>query len=300
VSPNTYDHWLEHYYSDILGELDERCRTEPLDYEWFRDLDDDLWTVLLSREYAVFPNLRRALPGLPPASLQREWNGLSGMDLARQSAHFYGKLKRLYSRWGPVRLSEATVLDFGCGWGRLIRFIARDVAPEALYGCDPYAGILTICKQTRVPGRLRPIPYGTESLPYTDRFDLVFAFSVFTHLSEDAHVAALNAIYETLGGGGILIATVRPPIYARHELHAALRRSSAVRALERDQPAYLFVPHKEQPSGGDVTFGEAVVNLPYVLERWNEQFKLVEVGLLVDDPYQVVLTLRKRSTVPMS
>jgi SAM-dependent methyltransferase len=127
-----------------------------------------------------------------------------------------------------------------------------------------------VCERTGVPGWLAPIPYVSESLPFDDRFDPVYAFSVFTHLSEPTHLALLRAIHAGLADGGLLVATIRPPAYARNGVHEA------------------------QPSGGEVTFGEAVVNLPYVRERWGELFELLDVGLMLDDIYQVVLTLRRR------
>lgn len=290
-----YDSWLSHYYADLLGDLDARCRRpDALDYAWFRELDDDLWTILLSREYSLYPNLRRALPDLPEREVQETWNGRSGIALASQSAEFYKKLKLLHGRHGSVPLARAVVLDFGCGWGRLIRFLARDVAPGSLCGCDPYAGILDVCERTRVPGRLAPIPYVSESLPFDDRFDLVYAFSVFTHLSEATHLASLRAIHAGLAEGGVLIATIRPPAYVSEGLHGAHPRASAAKRLERGKPAYMFAAHDIQPSGEEVTFGETVVNLPYVRERWSELFELLEVSLMLDDIYQVVLTLRRR------
>jgi SAM-dependent methyltransferase len=290
-----YDSWLSHYYADLLGDLDASCRRrEALDYARFRELDDDLWTILLSKEYSLYPNLRRALPDLPERDVQETWNGRSGIELASQSVDFYKKLKLLHGRHGSVPLSRAVVLDFGCGWGRLTRFLARDVAPGSLCGCDPYPEILDVCERTRVPARLAPVPYVSDSLPFTDRFDLVYAFSVFTHLSEATHLAALQAIHGGLAERGLVIATIRPPAYVREGLHGALPRASAAKRLERGKPAYLFAAHDIQPSGGKVTFGEAVVNMAYVRERWGELFELLEVSLMLDDIYQVVLTLRRR------
>jgi SAM-dependent methyltransferase len=276
-----HDSWLSHYYADVLGDLDARCRGEDVDYAWFRGLDDDLWTILLSKEYSLYPDLRRALPDLPDRKVQEMWNGRSGIELAAQSARFYRKLKDLHGRHGSVPLSSAAVLDFGCGWGRLMRFLARDVGPGRLCGCDPYPGILDECRRAGVPGRVSPIPYVPESLPFDDRFDLVYAFSVFTHLSEATHLAALRAIHAGLAEGGLLVATIRPPAYVGQR-------------LERGRPAYLFEAHDPQPSGGEVTFGEAVVSFPYVRDRWNELFELLEVGLMLDDMHQVVLALRRR------
>jgi SAM-dependent methyltransferase len=285
-----FDSWLRHYYSEVLENLDARCRREPIDYRWFRDLDDDLWTILLHKEYTLYPHLRAAFPDLPPQDVQEEWNGRSGMELARQSAGFYRKLRLLQGRYGEVPLPAARVLDFGCGWGRLTRFLARDVASGALFGCDPYPGILGVCERTRVPAHIAAIDYVADSLPFEERFDLIFAFSVFTHLSEQTHLACLRAIHAGLVPGGLLVATIRPPAYADDGMHAALPRYG----LLRRRPGYLFGAHADQPSGDRVTYGEAVIDLSYVRERWSELFELLDVSLLLDDIYQVVLTLRRR------
>jgi SAM-dependent methyltransferase len=286
----SYDGWLRDYYGAELDAVEQRlARGEPLDYAWFRDLDDDLWAILLSHEYGAYPALRAALPALPEPELQETWNGRSGLPLATQSAAFYYKLRALWSRHGRVALADATVLDFGCGWGRLLRLLARDVAPERLFGCDPYAGILGVCARTRVPGRLEQIAYTPSALPFSERFDLVYAFSVFTHLAEDTQLACLRAIHAGLTDDGLLIATIRPAAYVD-----LLPRTRGARKLRGDKPAYLFVAHDSQPSGDEVTYGEAVLNLPYVRDRWGEWFELLEVSLLLDDMHQVVLTLRRR------
>jgi SAM-dependent methyltransferase len=188
------------------------------------------------------------------------------------------------------------VLDFGCGWGRLTRFLARDVASGRLFGCDPYPGILDVCARPGVPGELAPIAYVPDSLPFDERFDLVYAFSVFTHLSEQTHEAALRAIHGGLGPGGLLVTTIRPPAYVEDGRHPAVPRSFRVKSLRRRKPVYLFTAHDAQPSGGEVTFGEAVINLPYVRQRWASLFELLEISLMVDDIYQVTLTLRRRES----
>jgi hypothetical protein len=41
-------------------------------------------------------------------------------------------------------------------------------------------------------------------------------------------------------------------------------------------------------------YGETVISLPYVRERWSEQFELLDVALLTEDMHQVVVTLRRR------
>ena len=34
--------------------------------------------------------------------------------------------------------------------------------------------------------------------------------------------------------------------------------------------------------------------MPYIRERWSELFELIDVGFLIGDLYQVMITLRRR------
>ena len=62
----------------------------------FRDLDDDLWALLLTRGYYVNPNIHSLLPSMPDPALQELWNGTSGVALASQGNAFYRKLRDLH------------------------------------------------------------------------------------------------------------------------------------------------------------------------------------------------------------
>jgi SAM-dependent methyltransferase len=297
----TYDPWLADLYADTLGPIDAACADLEPGGEalgLFRDLDDDLWAVLLSGEYDVYPNIRAALPRAPDISIQARWNGWTGTKLLNESKAFYRRVRALNAAYSPRGLSDSKVLDFGCGWGRLTRFLGRDVAPGALFACDPVQEILDVCRETGVPARLARCDFVPERLPFEARFDLVFAFSVFTHLSEEAHEACLRAIHAAMEPGGLLIVTVRPPAYLEY-CEAMRPLIGSLGDIRPDEPRYLFVPHPAEPDHpqfheGQMTYGETVIPLPYVRRRWAPAFELLDVSLLTEDIYQVVLTLRKR------
>jgi SAM-dependent methyltransferase len=172
------------------------------------------------------------------------------------------------------------VLDFGCGWGRLARMLARDVEPERLFGCDPDEAILAVCRDNGVPGTFARSERVPERLPFDGTFDLAYAFSVFTHLSEPAHERCLAALHSALRPGALLVVTVRPPAYAQ----------LVDVPLEPVAAGYAFAAHR-----GEEHYGEAIVTLDYVRERWSETFELLGADVLLADPFQLVLTLRRRS-----
>jgi SAM-dependent methyltransferase len=301
LAPGRQDSWLEHLHGDRLAAIDAACAGGgPECFALFRDLDTDVWALLLTQEYELYPNIRALLPSVPDTALQELWNGTSGVALAAQSAAFYDKLRWRFDRHGERTLADARVLDFGCGWGRLTRFLARDVAPGRLYGCDPVEQILDVCREARVPATLARSDFLPSRLPFEEPFDLAFAFSVFTHLSETAHERSLRALHQSLLPGAVLVVTVRPPAYLRLSplMGPALASLGADPDAGLRDPRYLFVAHPAESShpqyeGGEMTYGEAVVTLPYVRERWSSMFELLDVDLLIGDLYQVMLTLRR-------
>jgi SAM-dependent methyltransferase len=297
-----YDSWLRAFWGPTLERLDARCAAGgPAPWEAFAALGADLWALLLSQEYDAYPHIKATLPDVPDAALQATWNGTSGVPLAAQTVAFYTRVAELNARHGARSLDQSRVLDFGCGWGRLTRCFARDVAPGSLFGCDPVAPILDVCRRARVPAQLAQSEFVPERLPFDQPFDLIYAFSVFTHLSERAHRASLRAIREALAPGGLLVVTVRPPEY----LHVSPLLGPALAALRSDperrlaEPLYLFAPHDGQPLGaetvdGEVTYGETVITPAYIRRDWTEQFELLGFELLLSDPHQVVVALRPR------
>jgi SAM-dependent methyltransferase len=294
--------WLERLHGERLGRIEAACAdASPERFALFRDLPADAWALLLTRCCEGYPNIGALLPDVPEPALQEHYNGRSGIPLARQSVAFYTQLVTRFEQHLDGPIEDARVLDFGCGWGRLTRFLARDVRPGRLYGCDPVEQILEVCRTTRVPARLARSDFLPERLPFEESFDLAFSFSVFTHLSERAHLSCLHALRDGLRPGGILVVTVRPPEYL--ELSELMRPAldslgpGWKEALR--EPRHLFVPHAADPGhhqygGGEMHFGEAVITMPYVEQRWAPLFELLDVDLPAEDPYQVMLTMRRR------
>lgn len=297
-----YDSWLQAFWGPTLEGLDARCAAGgPRPWDAFAQLDAGLWALLLTQEYDAYPHIKATLPAVPDVALQATWNGTSGLALAAQTVAFYTKVTELNARHGARSLSESRVLDFGCGWGRVTRCFARDVAPGGLFGCDPVAAILDVSRSNRVPAELARCEFVPTRVPFDQPFDLIYAFSVFTHLSERAHRASLRAIRDALAPGGLVVVTVRPPDYLRVSplLRPALGSLGSDPEGRLAEPLYLFAPHDAQPLGaetvdGEVTYGETVITPAYIRRHWTEYFELVGFELLLSDPHQVVVALRPR------
>jgi SAM-dependent methyltransferase len=173
------------------------------------DLDDEEWLQVLIRSLRD-PNYRGVeLPRFAPDEIQRNFGGSCGEHTLREAYNFYRVVKSYAAQFG-VPLSPGTrVLDFGCGWGRISRFFLKDVLPGDLYGFDVDPDVTETCRKT--------VRYGTYSVvqptPPTNcveqSFDLIFAYSVFSHLSEGVHIQWIREFARILRPGGLLLVTTQ-------------------------------------------------------------------------------------------
>ena len=100
------------------------------------------------------------------------------------------------------------ILEFGCGDGRMIRWLGHLAATREVWGVDIHAQRIFWCKQHLGPGLRFLTTTTVPHLPFEDRhFGFVFAGSVFTHIDDlaDAWIAELRRI---LRPGGKLFMTV--------------------------------------------------------------------------------------------
>lgn len=102
---------------------------------------------------------------------------------------------------------DRRVLDFGCGSGRVLRHFLDEAQSAEFYGCDIHAESIAWAKQHLSP----PLHiFGSDEqppLPFRDdHLDLVWAMSVFTHLT-DTWSSWMLEIHRILKPDGLFIAT---------------------------------------------------------------------------------------------
>ena len=124
-------------------------------------------------------------------------------------------------------------------------------------------------------------------------FDVVYAFSVLTHLSERTAAAVLRAIRRRIAPGGLLALTVRPLEYWSVQPWFPEGTTAAdMRALHQTQ-GFAFIPHHREPVEGEATFGDTSVSLEYIRRQWTE-WTLAGHAVNDEDPYQLVVFLKPR------
>lgn len=176
----------------------------PIAFVAWRTLRE--WTPML-----VWRNLkerRNASVPIPPGGLIFSATGTRDVDWFLRSGKMSAESFRaaLSDIQRPIG-SFANVLDLGCGCGRVLRHWT-DVRGPLFFGTDYNAAGPTWGQKN-----LRHVTFGvnqlTPPLEYPDeKFDLVYAVSVFTHFPLSLQRAWIEEMHRIIQPGGILMLTL--------------------------------------------------------------------------------------------
>lgn len=98
------------------------------------------------------------------------------------------------------------ILDFGCGCGRVMRYW-KELAGINMFGTDYNSNLIDWCREN-LPFAQFDINTLSPPLNYDDeKFDFIYALSVFAHLPEDLQLLWLNELSRVLKPGGYLLIT---------------------------------------------------------------------------------------------
>jgi len=144
---------------------------------------------------------------LPPGRLILQVAGTPDVEwYLHGGALAAASIREALARHGQGLDGVRSILDFGCGCGRVIRHWAGSAA--AIQGCDVNPALVAWCRRRlpfavfQVSGAMPPLPYADEA------FDLAYALSVFTHLPAASQRPWARELRRVLRPGGYLLLTV--------------------------------------------------------------------------------------------
>lgn len=265
--------------------------------EVFGDVQDDFWLWINTEGYRSSPALRELLPPLPQEQVQRKWTNRAGDETLVEGFGIYSLVRTLYERHVGAIGDAEDLLDFGCGWGRVIRFFLRDLDHHRLKGTDYNASLIDFCRKSNrwcsfVRNDAEP------PLPFRDgQFSCVYAYSVFSHFSEAMHLRWLEEFQRILRPGGALAISVRPRHFIEHcrGLRASETKVESPILLEMfpeadkelaryDAGEFCYSPYDKSQSRPDVWWGEACIPRAYIEREWG---RLLEVKEFVEASPQI-------------
>lgn len=161
------------------------------------------------------------------------------------------------------------VLDFGCGIGRTLRHFATDAEVAEMHGCDIDEPSIDWLRENLSPpfhfARTReepPLPYGDDS------FDLVWAISVFTHLT-DSWSRWLLEVRRVLRPGGLFVAS-----FSGRGYEVAIAGPPWNESWDEDRIGMnVLLPGNPWDVGGPAVFHSCW----WLAEHWGRAFEVLEM-----------------------
>ena len=111
-------------------------------------------------------------------------------------------------RVGGSRTAIGRWLDFGCGYGRVLRYLVQDVDPSAVWVTDTIPAAVRFC--AREFG-VNPVLDLHARADLRASFDFIYAISVFTHLPLATAETTARLLASRLAPGGVILFTTHGP-----------------------------------------------------------------------------------------
>ncbi len=183
---------------------------------------------------------------------------------------------------GVMVKSLGAILDFGCGCGRVIRHLSS-LKHTQVCGTDYNQQLIDWCKGNYPFATFRT-NHLAPPLDYRDgEFDMVYALSVFTHLTETLQHQWINELYRVLKPDGYLLISTHGEYY----LNQLTLREQQIFAMGR------LVVRDEVAAGTNNC--SAYHPTTYVRETLTKGFQLVDFVKegAAGNPYQDLYLLKK-------
>jgi SAM-dependent methyltransferase len=250
---------------------------------WAQAVSDDEWCEFL----AGTPKQGYSPPPMPSEEFQRAWTGDVGVDTFREAMAF-GRLFKSTLAAAGYRLSpNSRLLEIGVGWGRVYRVLLRET--PHIIGIDPVPDCIDLCQSAFPGGRFEISPLAPPYWFSDDEFDVVYLYSVFSHLNEPLFLAILREAARVVRKGGFVVFTTLGPS------EDTLRRFGFPDGWKADANAgrFLYVPtgggHKSMPAS---VWGWVHLSEPY-LRRIISDFPLTMLVYEPDELVQAFVALTK-------
>ena len=161
----------------------------------------------LGRRVSIPTRLEAGI-GLPRESDQltrvQTWSNDQSVTFTGFSA--FKTIESLFGRYGIINCDSISILDWGCGHGRVTRHFIQHWNAAQVCGTDIDNENIVWC-QSHLAGEFRTAPLIPPTSFDDASFDGIFGISVMTHLSADVQAAWLDEIARLLKPNGVALIT---------------------------------------------------------------------------------------------
>lgn len=175
--------------------------------EKYSGLDDAAWEAKIVGSIDEPHQDGIAFPRFPPASLQERIHGHSDASAVREAFEFYRLVTSFAAKLQLDIGRSTTILDFGSGWGRILRPFMAKTELKNLYGQEPNPLFVQVARALNPYVSFVAGGYEPPTVFADKRFDMVVAWSVFTHLPAGLARRWLDEFARIVRPGGLVFVT---------------------------------------------------------------------------------------------
>jgi len=178
-----------------------------------------------------------------------------------------------------------SVLDFGCGCGRVMGPLREKMPQAAWHGADIDPMAIAWMSKNYQGVVLKQNPFHPPSLFGANQFDLIYGVSVFTHLDEAFQDEWLSELHRMSSAGGLLLLSIHGETVTPPDI-------SALRAK-----GFLFQVTKTgfYKLDGLPDFYQLAWHLPeYIRSHWSRWFEVAGIRPRGINNHQDLVILRRK------
>lgn len=130
-------------------------------------------------------------------------------EILEDHLNFFGEENSYFAEY-KIKLVKSTInstplniLEFGCGIGRNLKFLADSFSGSNIYGCDISEESLNIASQNNPEANLFLLD-PVEIEKHQNKFDLIFISCVFHHINPSERKNSFDVFYSMLEKNGVV------------------------------------------------------------------------------------------------
>jgi hypothetical protein len=286
-------HLFQFNFVDEMRSLERRCSeagTRELNdlHELFGDVDDGLFAFLVSRAFSEFDGVKSVLPGWAPDDIRHNSTGrFTFREHVLDASWFWRTVRQEFEKITDSEIRRAIVADYGAGWGRIARFVNKDVPAKQFYALEPNPVFQKIYSECRLPGTLVPTDWASKTTSNVKNVDLIISYSILTHSSERLTRNIVDRWAEMTKPGSLLAFTIRPGFYLEEtdgDMSVFAPEEHAQLPERYSRGEFIYAPYD-----GSVDWGVTIIPLEWLNELLEGRFRLQKCSFQLQTSNQMIV-----------